>query len=115
MVVYIESFCEFDCKNFHKLLNKDTTLVITGNKFGIAEKVKDHCKERNIPILIINPYDPKNLTDALTYMSYIFNFASEYIVIANNDSYDVKPLLKYAKDKNKRITVLNSEFLNNLY
>ena len=114
MVVFIESYCDFECKDFHKLLSKDTTLVITGNKFGIANKVEEHCKSKNIPIFIINPYDPKNLTDALSYMSYIFNFASEYIIIADDNSYDIKPLLKYAKDKNKHLTLINSKFLSGI-
>ncbi len=101
MTVFIDSFCKCTIPEIYKLLPDKTTLVLTGNKYGISAQLEKYCKEKNIPILVINPNDENNVTDMLVYIDFLASLSNDLYFITEENSLEANIYFNQAKIRKK--------------
>ncbi len=88
MTVYFDSFCKCTIPDVHKLLPENTSVVLTSNKFGICAQIEKYCMEKNIPIMIIKPYNEENGIDLILHVNFIATVSKELFLIGDENSTD---------------------------
>lgn len=102
MILFLESFCDVENYNVCSLIPRTTTIILTSNKYGIADKIKGFCKKENISIMILNNYDIQDIRGMYLYIDLVTTVAEYGILLAKEYTRGIKEYQITGQHKNKK-------------
>ena len=107
MTLLLESFCDIENYDICALIPRTATVILTSNKYGIANKIENYCKKSNLSIMIINPYDEHDIRHKYLYIDLVTSIADSGIILAKEYTKEIKEYQITGQHKNKRILYIS--------